>query len=218
MSSEFPAVRDAFGVRGCSWEATGLVIDPATSFADWEQIVVTLVQAELAVQWAIGDAFLFGESRFGEVFAQVEGTLERAGLRRSPETLRNWMWVASKIAPARRRRSLSFRHHQLVARLQPDEQTAWLDRAEREGMATGRLREQLRYPDNTELAPAEESAEPIAGLTTAARALVESATPDASGEFALVPLAALDALAAALGEERKLFYRVEEAERRPPWA
>ena len=225
MSSEFPTIRDAFGIPGCRWGSTGLLLDPEVRFEQWERIVVTLVEAELAVAWAIGDALLYGEARFGEAFAQVEATLERAGLQRSPETLRVWMWVAGQIAPARRRPSLSFRHHQLVASLEPGEQTRWLDRAERERLSARKLSEQLRYARNPELPPPEDAAAkpsseagPLVGLTAAARALVESATPDAGGEFALVPLHLLDALAAALGEERRLFYAVEEPGRRPPWA
>ena len=43
-------------------------------------------------------------------------------------------YVASRIAPERRRPSLSFAHHRLVAPLEPAEQTKFLDLAERNGL------------------------------------------------------------------------------------
>jgi len=45
---------------------------------------------------------------------------------------------------SRRRKDLSFSHHESVAALAPDEQEQWLDEAERHGLTVNQLRSELR--------------------------------------------------------------------------
>ena len=75
------------------------------------------------------DALLYGELRYGEEFSQVEATLDRLGLRRSPDTFRKYKWVARSVPPERRRDDLSFSAHQQVAGLDPAAQVELLQLA-----------------------------------------------------------------------------------------
>jgi ParB family chromosome partitioning protein len=66
--------------------------------------------------------------------------------------------VSRRVAPARRRASLGWSIHAEVAKLEPEQQVEWLDRAEREGLTVEELRGLLR-PDtdlttSLELVPA----------------------------------------------------------------
>ncbi|MGW0651777.1 LmbU family transcriptional regulator, partial [Streptomyces umbrinus] len=60
------------------------------------------------------------------------------------QTLRNYAWVAGKVARSRRRPELSFQHHQEVAALPPDEQDYWLGRAVEGSWSRAELRRRLR--------------------------------------------------------------------------
>jgi hypothetical protein len=90
-------------------------------------------------QWAIADLLIEAESRFGESFAQVG-----AATRRSPQTLANWMWVASRIPRSRRREELSFSTHAEAAVLELEEQREFLDRAVVEGWSSREMRQAVK--------------------------------------------------------------------------
>jgi hypothetical protein len=87
----------------------------------------------------IADLLLKAEGRFGEAAYQIA-----AATGRSERTLGNWIWVASKVPPSRRREGLTFTHHYLVAALPPAQQSTWLTRAQEQGLASRELQEALR--------------------------------------------------------------------------
>jgi hypothetical protein len=103
----------------------GLEIHPATTYEQWEQLSTALLKGEAVIQWAVGDCILWGEQKFGEMASQV---MDATGLKES--TLRNYVWVASKIPPDRRRETVPFTHHKVVAGLEADAQDAILDKVE----------------------------------------------------------------------------------------
>ena len=105
---------------------TGLTLDPDISFMRYEALGRLLGRMHDATKWWIADWLLYGEQRFGERAAQAA-----AATVRSERTLVNYAWTASNVPPTRRRESLSFTHHVLVAPLQGPEQSRWLERAER---------------------------------------------------------------------------------------
>ena len=51
-------------------------------------------------------------------------------------TLKKFKWVSSKVALCLRRHNLSYKHHEEVASLKPDEQKKWLDKAEQHNLTT----------------------------------------------------------------------------------
>lgn len=91
------------------------------------------------VAWWIGDWLRYGNHVYGERYvraARITGY--------DAQTLMNMVYVASHFPPTRRRGSLSWSHHAEIAALEPNEQDAWLDRAETERLSVRCLRQELR--------------------------------------------------------------------------
>jgi hypothetical protein len=117
-----------------SWQPQGDM-----SFEQWEAAGNELQTMGRAWQFWIGDWLLYGEHKFGEKYAQA---IDLTGLEY--KTLANIVSVAKRVDPSRRRETLSWSHHETVARLEPGEQAEWLERADDEGMTVPRLRSRLQ--------------------------------------------------------------------------
>jgi hypothetical protein len=107
-----------------------LTLDPTTPYAQWEALGTMLGRLSASSCWLIGDWVEFGERVYGEKYAQA---VEETGL--APQTLMNYASVARRVPPPRRRASLPYSYHAVVAPLEPDEQDAWLTKAELDGMS-----------------------------------------------------------------------------------
>lgn len=105
----------------------------------WSECLDYLMHVGRSIHWWIGDLLVYGERRWGEMYAEM---IERTGYE--PRTLRTLKWVASQIEPARRWDDLTFAHHKEVAGIAPDHQDTILARAEREGWT----REMVRHAVN----------------------------------------------------------------------
>jgi hypothetical protein len=127
----------AEAIKGGGYEvtATGLLVTEGMSLERWEAMGQTFGLYARSHQWIVADWLLWGEGAFGERHAQALN-----GLGVEPHTLSIWRWVASRVTYDRRRPGLSWSHHVEVARLTPDMQKYWLDRAEREGLTVSSLR------------------------------------------------------------------------------
>ena len=124
----------------------GLHLPEGLSFDEWEEVGQALfwmkerlTEAQETIAWAIGDYLQYGEFTYGEKFAQA---VEIFG--KSESRLLNLQWVAKHIPPERRRHTLSFRHHEEVAGLEPQDQDELLSRAEQEGLTSQDMREERR--------------------------------------------------------------------------
>ena len=73
-------------------------------------------------------------------FASGRPSTRRRRRWRSERTLLNWAWTCRSIPRSRRRESLSFSHHVLVAPLELEEQAIYFDRAEAEGLSSRELK------------------------------------------------------------------------------
>jgi hypothetical protein len=104
-------------------EIRGTAIIP---FELWSEYGRGLQRVEGAVNWVLGDWLNFGEARYGETYAQAMALW--------PETkyqqLADLKWVASHVDISIRHENLSWSHHQAVAKLSPEEQEEWLNKAE----------------------------------------------------------------------------------------
>lgn len=101
-----------------------LTFKEETPFEVWSEVVGRLKSAEKSIQWWLGDALLFGERKYGEMYSQaLEETDYAYG------TLRNAAWVAGKIELSRRHDNLPYAHHVAVAPLPPEEQERLLAEA-----------------------------------------------------------------------------------------
>lgn len=118
---------------------TGLLVTGEPDFATWEQLGQRLHYIEGAVHWWIGDWLNYGEGRWGQMYSQaLEATEFTYG------TLANDKFVAGQIEFSLRNENLSFSHHVEVAKLPPNAQQRWLDKAEREELSTRDLRHRIR--------------------------------------------------------------------------
>lgn len=121
-------VREQELVPGFGYTARGvLVVHGTPSFEKCEAVAERLSTLEKAgPQFLIGDFLIYVEDKYGERAAQIvdsdKGWSER--------TLAVYRWIASRIAPERRRMDrLKIMHHQLVASLPPSQQEKWLTKA-----------------------------------------------------------------------------------------
>jgi hypothetical protein len=101
----------------------------------------------IRVMFLLGDALSFGESAYGEEYAQAID-MTRKVMQLSEKSIKNAAWICSSIAPSLRRETLTFAHHEVVASLEPDEQREFLDQAESENLTVSGLKKiiKVRYP------------------------------------------------------------------------
>ena len=123
----------------------GLRVIGQPSFARYEAAILIVQEFSDRCQFWLGDLFNYGEKRWGEMYAQAA---QQTGYTEG--SLANMKWVAGRVDPDVRHEGLSYSHHVAVAPLPPDEQEAWLDKAESEGLNVQQLRNAIRRP---QLAP-----------------------------------------------------------------
>lgn len=116
------------GIGHITATKTGLVFDGDVSEAEWSDYGHAIVRFKNSLQWLAGDFVLYGlQHEYGQV-AEFADLLDR-----DPQTIYNWAWVCKNVTLSRRRESLSFGHHEVVASLPPEKQEQWLAIAENTG-------------------------------------------------------------------------------------
>src|SRR5215831_479476 len=118
---------------------TGLCLPEQLSFEDWLETGGWLARVEHTYRWCIGDWLNYGDRAYGEKY---HDGLHMFDLDYG--SLRDCAWVAANIELSRRRDKLSWSHHREIADLLPDEQDAWLDRAEAGHWSRQELRKRIR--------------------------------------------------------------------------
>jgi hypothetical protein len=126
---------------------TGLTIADGLDAADWFALVSRLGSLAASAPWWLGDALAYGEHKYGEKYTAVAKATGR-----SEKTLRNYVYVATHVAPANRFALLPWGIHRVVASLTPEEQRRWLQLAEEndwtaEELHRERSRERRGAPD-----------------------------------------------------------------------
>jgi hypothetical protein len=119
--------------------ATSLSLPADLQYEEWRSTLLAVSRIGKAVQFWLGDALLYGENRFGELMAQAAS---ETGY--SEESLRGFLWVASRIPPSVRRLTLSWSHHQVAAG--SEDPKTWLDTAEAGGWTVKELRHAIKPP------------------------------------------------------------------------
>lgn len=119
--------------------AVGLRIRIGISREQWAEMGRRIVGIGNAYQWWLAEWMIFGDSNFENAYEDAERI---TGLER--QTLYNIASVAGRIDYFRIRRTLSFKHHSVVAPLDDEEQDTWLARAEAEGLSTIALQDAIR--------------------------------------------------------------------------
>jgi len=113
--------------------------DPDLSIERFTDLCWQLGRFHEAVRFAIGDAIIQGEHLFGEACYQAVEEMQL-----SEDARQEYVRVAQRVPPSRRRKGLSWSHHRAVAALEPAEQKDWLKRAKDEGLSHHALRDELR--------------------------------------------------------------------------
>jgi hypothetical protein len=111
------------GETGVTFGKYGLTLPPDLSFKEWERIGQTLQAIQGAILWWWGDWICYGESKYGEMYAQA---IEVTGY--SIETLKKARSLSIRFPPPERT-ELSWSHHLAVAYLPPEERTEKLQKA-----------------------------------------------------------------------------------------
>jgi hypothetical protein len=176
---------------------TGLAIGAELDFDEGENVGHILGKVRDATAFALGDWLLWGEGMFGEDAAQA---VEATG--RSKATLLEYVRVCRQVPPSRRRRALTWSHHQAVAARPPDEQERLLRLAEEHRWNREEFRGTLQADTPSRLGEGEG---PFAGeivelVVDIGLAILKAATAHERG-LATVPADLLDRLANALGTE-----------------
>lgn len=141
---EDEAVSEAIGEIPGSLTETGLALPDGLDFEAWERAGRTLGRLDRSLHWAIGDWILYGENSgtIGEMASQASDVIGY-----EPKTLQNIVWVVQRFDPDRRRATLSFKHHEIVAKLDAGQQDKFLDLAESENWTVAELRGHVRGDD-----------------------------------------------------------------------
>lgn len=100
------------GIPGVGLTGTGLTLPDDLTLENWLGITAQLNSVASVGQWAMGDALLYGEGRFGQQAAVVA---EALGL--TSQYVKNVLMVCRAIPQAVRVAGLSFTHHMEVANL-----------------------------------------------------------------------------------------------------
>lgn len=110
---------------------------------DWENLGKALKRLESGLQFLVGDWLLMGERRWGEKY---RGAAEKLGY--SEKSLREFTYVCRNVDLSIRMDKLSFKHHQIVAALNPEQQVNWLQIAATSNWSTSKLRAEINKTDD----------------------------------------------------------------------
>ena len=124
---------------------TGLYLEPDTPYEQWAALGMMLRRLDDAAIWIRGDWVNYGETAYGEKYAQA---VSETGL--AEQTLMNDASLARKFPPERRRLGLRPTHHAVVRSLPIAEQEQWLDRAEAEGWSRRELEQHVKGAEEPE--------------------------------------------------------------------
>lgn len=118
---------------------TALRFPRPVSFDSWQRLGRQISLISNASAWWLADWLAYGQSQYGRRYRQA---LVLTGL--DYQTLRNYVWVAVRVPPSRRRDTLTFQHHAEVASLPGNDQERWLAEAEEGRWSRNELRRRLR--------------------------------------------------------------------------
>lgn len=151
-------------VEGFQFSPTGLIPPEEMSYEAWEQVGHLLFRLEGSIQWLIGDWLVYGvQLQYGDV-KQVA-----TALGRDEYTLYNYMSVSRSVGTSLRNEVLSYHHHVAVAKLDPDEQVAYLQYAAEHKLSVANFRKWIKEQQGSDQNQPALSAGNMIDLDTPAR-------------------------------------------------
>jgi hypothetical protein len=119
----------------------GVDLPETTTFEEWQEIGQMLQSRAKAIMWLIGDWFLFGEDRFGELAAQ--SIADDTGY--SAKTVQQAAWVCGRFLLSRRLEDVSFSTHMAIAGVEDEaKRYELLELAAKERWTMRQARERVR--------------------------------------------------------------------------
>ena len=129
---------DILATPNVSLTSVGLTFTGPLAYEAWLNLVQTLSTLDTAVQFAIGDALVYGEATYGEKYSQA---MDLTGM--AYQTLANCVWVSKHVPVQNRIQGLSWTHHRAVAGLPQDEQVDALQWAIEHSASASSLQQHL---------------------------------------------------------------------------
>jgi hypothetical protein len=117
-----------------AWAPSGDMDQPA-----WIKAGIRLGALSRSSNWWVGDWLRYGTAEWG---AKYTAAAKITGY--DPHSLENMVYVAGRFDISLRRENLSWSHHFLVAALEPDARSYWLDFATTHCLSVSDLRTELR--------------------------------------------------------------------------
>lgn len=150
-SSPLPGIVES-GVTGIQMSANGLIVNREDLTAeDYNAVFRTALSIHKSSCWLLGDVLLLGERHWGNrhTASKYDEAMQATGLSRS--TLRDIVMTCKKFPVEKRHASLSFTHHQEIARTDadPDQREEVLQKAADEKLTCSALRKQLHQTSFT---------------------------------------------------------------------
>jgi len=140
------------------FDGVSMTFKQGTTLDQWTATLEGLVQSSKVSQWCLGDALNFGSVNFKKDY---KAACEHTGLANG--TLRTAASVAKRFAPAKRRLSLSFEHHRLLAPVKDEAQVAAImDRVEAEGLSVAAMKEIIPKGEPKAKTPEQQEAADVA--------------------------------------------------------
>lgn len=118
----------------------GVKFSESVSIEEWEKFGEQIGRLVNSSQFIIGDWLNFGREKWdrNEFKKRVEIAEVKTGL--DPDTLKVYACLARRVPFENRNPKCSFQLHRIVAKLEPTEQSKWLNIAEKKAMTGKRLR------------------------------------------------------------------------------
>lgn len=143
-------------VQGVQYTDVGLLFpggDPLP-FAEWSALFGSLWNMSTSIRFAIGDALVYGDHRYGEKYTQA---IEATGY--SLKRLQSYVWVSNKVPIVRWEQGepvvhrvsqalypwMTWTHHHAVSALSVPRQAYWLRQARDFRMTTRELKESVAH-------------------------------------------------------------------------
>lgn len=118
----------------------GVKFSENVSIEEWEKFGEQIGRLVNSSQFIVGDWLNFGREKWdrNEFKKRVEIAEVKTGL--DPDTLKVYACLARRVPFENRNPKCSFQLHRIVAKLEPTEQSKWLNIAEKKAMTGKRLR------------------------------------------------------------------------------
>ncbi|UWU88167.1 hypothetical protein N2605_17500 [Bradyrhizobium yuanmingense] len=128
--------------HGAELSATGLYLPEKLDVEQWTDVGRKLMAIERGIQWALGDWWAYGHHAYGERANKAKELPYAIG------SLMNFGRVARKVPTSLRNEALSFSHHEVVAKLEPDQQGRWLKLAAKQKWPVAKFRHKIDEGSN----------------------------------------------------------------------